>query len=311
MYLLREWASETGQDPPAVLCVNHGLRPEAANEARLVARWARVVGLRAKVLRHSGPVPTSDVEAEARRTRYRLMGAWADKAKIGAVYVAHTQDDQAETFLLRLARGSGVDGLAAMRAVSGYPDGMFPNLVVARPLLCFTRQELRNYLTRLAHPWLEDPMNADPRFPRARLRQLWPVLEELGLRTGRIADAAEHLGRAREALDTARDAVIARSCRVTERGILVDSAALTAAPRELGLRALATVLMTVSKAPYRPRFERLERLFDAIRFDDIGGGRTLHGCKLAPAPRSMAVFGSRTLLVRREDYPATARAKPA
>jgi tRNA(Ile)-lysidine synthase len=144
-------------------------------------------------------------------------------------------------------------------------------------------------------------MNANPRFARVKIRNAWPVLEAAGLGKERIADAACHLARAREALDAVTEAVLARACRNDGDGMVLDPLALAGAPRELGLRALARVLMAISQNPYRPRFERLERLFDLIGTGTLGAGRTLHGCRIAPAPKARAMFGTGSLLVVREE----------
>ena len=127
MLLLRDWARSARLPPPVVLCVDHRLRPGSEGEARKVLRWAKQAGLRAKLLANAGQTPHADVEAAAREIRYRLMGKWSASNGFKAVYVGHTRDDQAETFLLRLARGSGVDGLSAMRAVASYPGRNSPN----------------------------------------------------------------------------------------------------------------------------------------------------------------------------------------
>ncbi len=301
MLLLRDWATAAKRPPPVVLCVDHGLRPESRTEARTVMAWAKAAGLRGQVLAHKGKVPRADVEAAARTVRYRLIGAWARRNGLKALYVAHTRDDQAETFLLRLARGSGVDGLSAMRPMAPYPDADYPELKLVRPLLGFDRQELRDHLASRGHTWLDDPMNDDRRFARVQIRNAWPALEAAGLTKRRIADAALHLGRARAALDAVSEAVLLRACRQEGNVALLDPRALTAAPREIGLRVLAGVLMVVSRAAYRPRFERLEALFDAIKSESIGAGRTLHGCRIAPAPRRLAARGSGLLLVDVEE----------
>ncbi len=301
MYLLRDWAKQAGLPLPVVLCVDHALRPESAAEARQVLRWARAAGLRAQLLLHSGKVPETSIEAAARDVRYRLMGTWAVQNGVKAIYVGHTRDDQAETFLLRLGRGSGVDGLSAMRAVAPYPLAEFRELALVRPLLALERKALRDHLRARKQVWLDDPMNEDPRFARVKIRNAWPALEAIGLSKARVADAAAHMARARAALDTVSQAVLARACRFEGGVALLDTVALTGAPREVGLRALATVLMTVSESPYRPRFERLERLFDQLAGGSLGGGRTLHCCRIAPAPVAKAVFGPGSVLVRREE----------
>jgi len=300
MFLLCDWAKKARLPPPFVLCVDHQLRAGSAGDARQVRRWAKAAGLRGVILVRKGEVPQADIEADAREARYRLMGDWASDNGVRAIYVGHTRDDQAETFLLRLARGSGVDGLSAMRTVSPYPLDGFGALALVRPLLDMDRNALRADLAARGQPWLDDPMNADPRFARVKIRNAWPALEAAGLSKARIANAAAHLLRAREALEVASAAVLTRGCRLQGADALIDPVALIGAPRELGLRSLARVLMTVSQTHYRPRFERLERLFDAILGGALGAGRTLHGCRIGPAPAAIALFGKGTLLIRRE-----------
>lgn len=300
MHLLRGWAKANRQAAPVVLTVDHGLQPGSKSAARDVLRWAKALGLKAHRLVWDAEKPRSDIEAAAREARYRLIAEWCRKRGIATVYAGHTRDDQAETFLLRLARGSGLDGLAAMRAVSSYPVAGYQELRVVRPLITFERQALRDYLTGLGQKWLEDPMNGEQRFGRVRVRKAMKALGEAGLTPARIAGAASHLERARDALDEVTAAVLQRACRADGEAVLVESKALIAAPREVGLRALARVLMGVSGQAYRPRFERLERLFDSIAAEALGAGKTLHGCRIAPAPGSKAFFGSDTLLVARE-----------
>jgi len=135
-----------------------------------------------------------------------------------------------------------------------------------------------------------------------KFRRAAALLAEAGLTATRIADAASHLARAREALEAATEAVLLRACRVGRdgEGVLLDPLALAAAPRELGLRALARLLMQVGAKPYRPRFDSLERLFGNIAAGTLSGGATLHGCRIAPARARMRVFGPQTLVIAPE-----------
>jgi tRNA(Ile)-lysidine synthase len=300
MLLLASYAKHARCETPVVLTVDHGLRENSAKDAKAVVKMAGEVGLKTHALTWKGDIPKSDIEAEARNARYRLMGEWLAAHAIPALYVAHTMEDQAETFLLRLARGSGLDGLSAMRVIAPYPMQGFGGLMIVRPLLDMARAPLRDYLRTKKQQWIEDPMNADPRFARSRLRAAWPQLEALGLSAQRVSDAAEHLGRAREALDDMTAGLLLRAARFDEAGALIDSVRLKMAPREVGLRALAATLSRVSGETYRPRFGKLERLFDAIRDGSLGGGATLHGCIVAPSPRAAQAFGTGTLAVTRE-----------
>jgi tRNA(Ile)-lysidine synthase len=300
MLLLAGYAKHSKREAPVVLTVDHGLRENSANDAKAVVRMAHEIGLKAHALTWKGSIPKSDIEAEARNARYRLMGEWLGAHEMLALYVAHTMEDQAETFLLRLARGSGLDGLSAMRVIAPYPLQGFAGLMIVRPLLDMARAPLRDFLQAKKQPWLEDPMNIDPRFARSKLRAAWPQLEALGLTAQRVSDAAEHLGRAREALDDMTAALLLRAARFDDAGALIDSVRLKMAPREVGLRALASTLSRVSGEAYRPRFGKLERLFDAIRDGSLGGGATLHGCIVAPSSRAVQAFGTGTLAVTRE-----------
>jgi len=307
MHLLATWARRRKRQAPAIVTVDHGLRAGSAGDARKVARWAKAAGLKSHALRWEGPHPNSDVEAQARQARYRLMGEWARAHDITALYIAHTLDDQAETFLLRLIRGSGLDGLAAMRPVAPYPIPGFRELHLVRPLLSFERAHVRAHLKARKVQWVEDPMNDDERFARVRLRKAWPALEGAGLSKLRVAAAAAHLARARDALETVTDAVFRRAVRPFGGGVHVDGAALVSAPREIGLRALAQLLQLVSQKPYRPRFERLERLYDGIAEGTIGRGCTLHGCRIALVPRRDGAFGEGTLAIVPENVPQRAK----
>ena len=303
MHLLADWARKSRRTPPQIVTVDHGLRVNSSSDARKVARWAKAAGLKSQTLRWQGPHPVSDIEAAARDARYRLMGEWARKKRIAALYVAHTLDDQAETFLLRLVRGSGLDGLSAMRVLASFPIADFPELRIVRPLLDFERAQVRAHLQSRGTEWLEDSMNVDPRFARVRLRETWPALETAGLTTRRLAAAAAHLARAREALEFVTEAVIVRAVRPTSGGLTVDRLALVSAPREIGLRVLARLLMVVSGQTYRPRFERLERLYDRIVARSIGGGCTLHGCRLFFVPAKDGALADGTLAIVPENLP--------
>lgn len=311
MLLLADWAKAEKENRPlpVVLTVDHELRPDSRKEAEHVKKLAASLKLEAHVLPWKGAKPSADLEAEARSARYTLMGRWCDAHRISALYVAHTLEDQAETFLLRLARGSGLDGLSGMQPLAPLPMLEFAQIELVRPLLSFAKEELRALLRARKIAWSEDPMNDDPRFSRARLRAAWPQLLELGLTPERVADAATHLARARAALDEMTRGFLQRGVRFSEETAALDPLRLKVLPREVGLRALALVLSRISGAQYRPRFESLERLFDSILSGSLGGGATLHDCMVAPAPVREQVFGSATIIISRELGRSEARRK--
>jgi tRNA(Ile)-lysidine synthase len=306
MHLAADWARANERALPVVFTVDHGLRKASAKDARTVAREAERRGLGPHILTWKGAKPNANIEGLAREARYRLMGEWCREHGIQTLMVAHTLDDQAETFLLRLMRGSGVDGLAAMRPRAAYPIPAFKDVELIRPLLSFTRDELRAYLTARGVKWIDDPMNADPRFDRARLRGLWPALEAAGLKRERIAAAAGHLARAREALEIRTAEFLTAHAVAVGETMLLDANALAEAPREIGLRALAAILQSVGAQEYRPRFDRLEALYeDMVSSKPVP--RTLHGCRVGPASKLYRRMGPATLMITPENPRRDAR----
>jgi tRNA(Ile)-lysidine synthase len=306
MFLAADWARANDRALPVVLSVDHGLRKGSAKDARAVVREAERAGLDAQVLTWKGAKPTSNIESAARDSRYNLMGECCRQHGIRTLMVAHTLDDQAETFLIRLMRGSGVDGLAAMRPRAAYPIPAFKDIELIRPLLSFTRDELRAWLTARNIKWIDDPMNADPRFDRARLRALWPTLEAAGLKRERIAAAAAHLSRAREALEIRTAEFLTTHAVAVGETMLLDANALAEAPREIGLRALAAILQSVGAQEYRPRFDRLEALYeDMVSSKPVP--RTLHGCRVGPASKLYRRMGPATLMITPENPRQTQR----
>jgi tRNA(Ile)-lysidine synthase len=296
-----EWVSAAPREarPSALhaLIVDHGLRPGSGGEAHRVARDATKHGFSAHVLVWKGTKPRASIEDAAREARYRLMGAWCARNKIAHLLVAHTMDDVAETFLIRLGRGSGVDGLSAIRARTRLPVEGFDGVTLHRPLLGFTRAELRRFLQARGAHWIEDPMNDDPRFTRTRMRALLPLLAEAGVPLHRISDAAHHLARGREALEAATAEFLSRHARQGAGAALLDGDALLAAPREIGLRVLSTLLRSVAGVQYPPRFDGLEGLYAALEERPFAA-RTLAGCRIGMAPRAAQAFGRETVEIK-------------
>jgi tRNA(Ile)-lysidine synthase len=280
--LVADWAWARGGDAIA-LTVDHRLRPGSAAEARQVHRWLRARHIRHHILVREGPPLEADLQAAARAARYRLLADWCSRRGVLHLALAHHRDDQAETLLLRLARGSGLDGLAAMSPI--HDGGGFaangPRLL--RPLLGLPKAALEAGLRATGQGWIEDPSNASDAFARVRLRRLAPMLAAEGLTPARLAATAARLARARAALDDAVAALAAEAVALypTGHAVLALGPWRNAAP-EIALRCLARALMTVGGGAYTPRLERLERLHGwlAQAADAPRGARTLAGCRV-------------------------------
>lgn len=289
--LVAEWARARGGDAVA-LTVDHRLRPGSTAEARQVHRWLTARGITHRILTWDGERPGADLQAGARAARYRLLAEWCRRRGVLHLALAHHRDDQAETLLLRLARGSGLDGLAAMAPVQdgGAVAANGPRLL--RPLLGLPKTMLEDHLRTAGQGWVEDPSNASAAFARVRLRRLAPALAAEGLTPARLAATAARLARARAALDdmVAALAVEALALYPTGHAVLALDPWRAAAP-EAGLRCLARALITVGGGAYTPRLERLERLYRWLFAPGAGPGaapgagpvraaRTLAGCRI-------------------------------
>jgi tRNA(Ile)-lysidine synthase len=201
MWLAARWRQSLVRGPRLVaVTVDHGLRPEAVAEAREVKRLARSLELPHRTVRWNGPKPKTGLPAAARTARYRLLAQVARQSSATHVLTAHTRDDQAETLLMRLLRGSGIAGLAAM-ARESERDGV----LLARPFLDVSKSRLIATLDRAKLGFAEDPTNHDPRFTRPRLRSLMPALAAEGGDARSLARLASRLARANAAVEVLAD----------------------------------------------------------------------------------------------------------
>jgi tRNA(Ile)-lysidine synthase len=201
MWLAARWRRTLARGPRLIaVTVDHGLRAEAKAEARDVKRLARALDLPHRTMRWTGAKPKTGLPAAARAARYRLLAQAARASGATHILTAHTRDDQAETLLMRLLRGSGIAGLAAM-ARQSERDGV----LLARPFLHVSKSQLIATLKKAKLGFADDPTNRDPSFTRPRLRTLMPVLAAEGGDTRNLARLASRLARANQAVEVLVD----------------------------------------------------------------------------------------------------------
>lgn len=259
--------------PVAAVTVDHGLRAEAKAEAELVRRACAGLSVPHTVLAWRRDRDGGNLQDQARRARHALIGDWARARGIGTVALGHTMDDQAETFLMRLARGSGIDGLSGMPA-----RRVAAGVVWVRPFLGARRHELRAYLAARGIAWAEDASNADPDFDRVKARRALVELGPLGLDAEAIGVVARNLDQARMALDEAARAVVLESCREDRGDLVFDRAAFDGHPPEIARRIAVAGLRWVGGAEYPPR--RQAQLSELLPWAMSGHPATMAGCLL-------------------------------
>ncbi len=275
MYLAAAFGRDMTLPPISVGTVDHGLRAGSERIAADVARRAAELGFGARVLPWEGRKPVGGIQDAARDARYRLLTAYAHEVGASHLITAHTLDDQAETILFRLIRGSGLAGLGGMRDVI-----MRGTIIHQRPFLDIPKARLVAACRTEGWEFSEDPANQDPRFARARMRLLLPLLADEGLDAMGLATLARRLARADEAITIKAETALSASRISAEPGRHVFAAArLFEEPTAVFQRALELALKDLIQVG-APRLGRLESLVDALEQSFRNGEpqrRTLHG----------------------------------
>ena len=272
---LMVWHGREMSFPVEAVTVDHGLRDEAADEIALVRDFCAARGVPHSVVTWTWD-GTGNLQAKARRARYELIGDWAGARGVDCVALGHTEDDVAETFLMRLARRSGVDGLAQM-------EHRFERAGVTwiRPLLNFGRRVLRDYLTRHRIEWAEDPSNKDENFERVRARKTLALLEPLGVDADVLSEVSHNLWIAKSALNhVVFDAV--STYGTEDRGDLIlpgDVPELgKLLPHDIEFRMRRAAIRWLAGGEYAPRSDAMIELDIGLREKGV---HTLGGCHFA------------------------------
>ena len=274
--MAHDWAGETGASLTA-LTVDHCLRPESRAEAVQVAEWCRSRGIAHETLIWDGEKPDKGIQAAARAARYALLEDWCRARAHTELLVAHSQNDQAETFLMRMSRGSGIDGLAAMPLVS-LRDGVR----LIRPLLTVPRSRIEATVAVRSLKPVSDPSNLDRRYARVRMRDKLELLDAHGVSVAAIAGTARIFGEMRAARERAVAALAGDILVLHWEGYAeIARAGLSSAGKEHGGGLIAAVLMSVGGLEYAPRRERFERLMTDMLYNSNFRPRTLGNCVIS------------------------------
>lgn len=275
--LADDWCTARGGHVTA-LTVEHGLRADSATEARVTGERLRARGIAHGILEWRGDKPLTGVQSRARAARYGLLEDWCRGHGVLHLLVAHHADDQAETMMMRLRRGSGPDGLAAMAAIRELAACR-----LLRPLLGFPKARLVATLRAADMDWAEDPSNHDPKYARTGLRQALAGTDVLG-----IGAAGRRFARARVALEAETARWLARYACLSSAGYLtLQRTALATSVAEIRLRALSRAAAVIGGRAYPPAIAAVERLEASIA---SGRGATLGGARFDVAGDRIEVF---------------------
>jgi tRNA(Ile)-lysidine synthase len=285
MHLAALWRDRGAAPPLFVATVDHGLRENSGAEARQVGEWARALALPHEILSWQGPKPARAILERAREARYRLLFAHAEKIGAAAVVTGHHADDQWETILFRLARGSGVAGLAGMAREQRFPGGL-----LIRPLLDLPKQALIGFCRERGQEFFDDPSNADPAYARTKLRRLAAGLHDLGFTRQTAARLGARAEKTDEAVEWAAENLLRRAA-LGEPGAY-DLAEIVEAPRALVERFLSLALARAAGSKPQ-RLDRLEFLAQQVHEALQQGSSlraTLGGCAVTLDARKILIL---------------------
>jgi tRNA(Ile)-lysidine synthase len=291
LHLMAHWRATLRPAPHLVaVTVDHGLRAEAKHEAAAVKQLCEKLGVEHATMRWTGDKPSTGIQEAARQARYRLLRTAAHRANARCVVTAHTLDDQAETMLFRMARGSGLAGLCGMARKVAIDDlagraERSAGVALVRPLLDVPKARLIVTLREAGIAYADDLSNADPRFTRARIRQLMPALAEEGLTPRRLVRLARRVRRSEAAHEAIVDWSAGRlGVGADSRKLVVSSTEWRAFPEEIALRLLGRAIGAIgTEGPVE--FGKLEALHESLNAALAGGAtrfrRTLAGAMVS------------------------------
>ncbi len=257
---LLHWAVKIGLNVTA-LHVNHGLRDAADTETQYVVDLCKKLQIPYQVFYWTDDKPTTGLEAAARDARYKFMTDWCLENNIDALMIAHQADDQIETFLMNLSRGSGVSGLSAMQ-----PESYRNGVKIVRPLLGIFRSELIKYCDENDIKYFDDEMNEDESYTRVKIRKNRHLMsDKLGISDSRILLAIENLSRARDALDSNIDSLV-QSVLYDDYALFSDSF-LFDLPPDISLKFIGVLIQTIGGNNYQPRLNSLVFALSKLKSD--------------------------------------------
>jgi tRNA(Ile)-lysidine synthase len=268
--LANNWAKY----PIITLTVDHKLRPESTNEAEQVSRWMNQKGIEHYILNWEGDKPKSNIQANARNARYELMTEFCKINKIPNLLVAHNKQDQAETLLIRLMRGSGIEGLCGMSDQTTINE-----IKISRPLLNISKKDLKSYLREQKQGWIEDPSNKDEKYTRVQVRNFINNAEDSDLLIERLAKTTKTLAQSNSYIEDKISSELKQVCDIRSEGYCILAInKFKALHKEAAYKILSKLIKLIGGDYYKPRFEKIVHLYNNIIHGEYSA--TLGGCEI-------------------------------
>ncbi len=258
------------------LTIDHNVRQNSGQDAQFVADFCTQNSLSCTILKsYLETSPEVDIEGSLREVRYNLLTEFCQKNKIDNLLIAHHNQDLAENFLIRLFRGSGIDGLAAMDEVS-----QINKINIIRPLLGFFKDDLKQYLQTKKISWVEDETNEDEKFLRNKIRKFLQSLPDNQVINSRISLASQAILQAKKILEKETKRNFPKIFKLSDLGFVVDIKKFQNLEKPNATRYLGLALMQISSRVYKPRLKKLERIYQLMMENKLPKKEEFYGCEL-------------------------------
>lgn len=286
LHLIISWSRKNNFPIPTALTVNHGLRPESEKEANFVSNYVQKFGVESFILNWEKENIISNVQSHARKARYFLLTEWCKKNNIQNLFLAHHRDDQVETFLMRLERGSGIDGLSSM-CYKYFFNGVY----ILRPLLDFSRSDIEKYAKSHHLLWVNDKSNQDVKYRRTLYRNLLKVSDNQEILTKRICLTALHMKRAIKALMHYTRIAFDDCVNIHDLGYIeIKLEKFLILPEEIAIRVLLYSIMVIGNKYYKPRYKSFLFIFDKILSKKCDVDHTFSGCRIKKCEKNILII---------------------
>ncbi len=285
-HILKHWCIKNNVKLNALI-VDHGLRSESSEEASFICTFLESQGIKTTVLKWIGAKPKSNIQSKARAARYELLHDYCLAHGIKHLFVAHTLNDQAETVLMRIIRGSGIDGISAIKSKT-----KFGELTLLRPLLDTTRIHIENYMKDTGWPWVNDPSNMNHKYKRIKARS---ILNSYALEFDddkiyhRLGLLAENARRAKSYLDMRVSNIWAKKVNVHPLNFLILDNSVYKFHEEMKLRLLVRAFKYLNPQLPSPKLTSLTTLLSKLTLTPRQS-RTLMGCRIVKDLKHTYIF---------------------
>lgn len=285
------------------ITIDHAVRKNSTEESLQLQKLLTKNKINHEILKINwANKPEKNIEASLRQERYKLLTNFCKKNKIKFLFLGHHLGDSAENFLIRLFRGSGLDGLSTMAnflEVSG--------VKLVRPMLDIAKEELQNYLKTKKIKWFEDETNDDERFLRNKIRNFFATFEEKNLIQKRIKNACDEISEMRDFIDVVVEREMKKVVKFADNSCAIDVKKFKKLNPKIALKILALITMKIGGKEYKPRLAKLKKFYDWILFDEKHKRRDFYGCRVEL--RSCLII-SATMMTRERKYSSSLGRSP-